>query len=283
MSILESISSAISSVMANKMRSVLTMLGIIIGISAVIMITSIGQGFQDSVNSSFESLGAVGLQVSMRNDSETTRADWLTMDDVALIASHPDVTSAAPTITGMGSVQLKNPAESARVIFMGSTEAYRNVQSVDTRYGRFLAEIDVTAQSPVIIIDDNLARRIFGRSDAVGETIRASLWFGTVELAVIGVFRSADFGIAMFEMPSIAYVPITTLMKFSNTERVDSIFVNGADLNRLDQTAAEIAKLLSIKHRNEKKYSVQNLLQQMDTLNGVLGSITSFVGLVAAI
>jgi len=269
--------------MANKMRSVLTMLGIIIGIAAVIMITSIGQGFRDEVNSAFRSLGSVGLQVSVRYDGDTTASDLLTMDSVELIKSHPDVESAAPANTVTGRVQLRNPSQTTRVIFMGSTEEYRNVQPVDTRFGRFLIEIDVAAASPVIIIDDNLARRIFGRANAVGETITATFWFGTAELTVIGIYRSDDFGIAMFEMPTIAYVPITTLMKFSNTEYVDNIFVSGRDGDRLDQTASEIARLLSIKHNNTRRYNVQNLMRQMDMINDILGNITGFVSLVAAI
>ena len=283
MSVIESIFSAISSVMANKMRSILTMLGIIIGISAVILITSIGQGFQSEINSAFESLGSVGLQVSVRYDNETTASDLLTMEDVELIKSHPDVTNAAPLNTSTGRVQLRNPSQSTRVIFMGSTETYRQVQNVETRHGRFLAEIDISTNSPVVIIDDNLARRIFGRSNVVGETINASFWFGMVEMTVIGVYRSDDFGIAMFDMPTIAYMPITTLMRYSNTENVDTIFVNGRDRDNLDQTASEIARLLSIKNNNTRRYSVQNLMQQMDIINNILSTITSFVGLVAAI
>lgn len=284
MSVVESIFSAIGSVMANKMRSVLTMLGIIIGIAAVIMITSIGQGFQNYVNSSFESLGSVGLQVSVRYDGdEVTLSDLMTLEDVDLIKSHPDVTSAAPLINVSGKVTLKNPSESSNVYFMGSTEAYRNVQDVGVKYGRFLSDIDVTSNSPVAVIDENLARSIFGRSNVVGETIHASFWSGTTDLIVIGVYKSDNLGIAMFEMPSIAYMPITYLMKIANYDYVDSIFVSGGDRDRLDQTAAEIAKLLSIKHKNDKKYSVQNLLQQMDMINDMLGTITSFVGLVAAI
>jgi putative ABC transport system permease protein len=283
MSILESIFSAIGSVMSNKMRSILTMLGIIIGISAVIMITSIGQGFQDEVNAQFESIGSVGLQVSVRFDTEVTASDLLTLDDVDLIMSHPDVTSAAPTINVVGRVQLRNPTESTRVFFFGSTESYRNVQQVDIRHGRFMMDIDVSAKSPAIVIDDNLARRIFGRTNVVGETITCSFWFGSADLVVIGVYRSEDFGIAMFEMPSIAYMPITTLMQLSNTEHVDNIFVSGRDRDRLDQTAREINRLLSIAHNNERKYNVQNLLQQMEMVNDILGYITSFVGLVAAI
>ncbi|MDR1665165.1 MAG: ABC transporter permease [Clostridiales bacterium] len=283
MSVLESIASAISSVMANKMRSVLTMLGIIIGIAAVIMITSIGQGFQNSLNSSFESLGMAGLEISVRSDGEIREADLLTMEDVELIRQHPDVVSAAPLNALNGQIRLKNPTETSNAVFMGSTEAYRDVQALDVRYGRFLAELDVTNESPVIVIDTNLAREIFGRSDVVGETIHASLWFGSAELTVIGVYRSEDFGMAMFEMPYIVYLPVTTLMKLGGSEYVDYIYASGSDRERLDLTAAEIAKLLSLKHRNEKKYNVSNIMQQMDTISGVLGSVTTFVGLVAAI
>jgi putative ABC transport system permease protein len=282
-SIFESISSAIGSVMSNKMRSVLTMLGIIIGISAVIMITSIGQGFQDEVNTQFESLGSVGLQVSVRFDTDITENDLLTMEDVDLILSHPDVTSAAPVSTITGRVQLKNPTESARVNFFGSTEAFRNVQPVEIRHGRFLADIDVDTASPVIIIDESLARRIFGRANVVGETISCSFWFGHADFVVIGVYRIEDFGVAMFEMPSISYIPITSLMKISNNRFIDTIFVSGRDRDNLDQTAAEINRLLSIKNNNERKYRVQNLLQQMEMVNDIIGYITSFVGLVAAI
>ena len=285
MNILESISSAAHSVLANKMRSILTMLGIIIGIAAVIMITSIGQGFQNMVNQSFEALGTGVLQINVRHDrpEPATRSDMLTMDTVEFLSMHPDVTSVAPTSNRNGRVQLRNPTETTNTVFIGTTEAVRGIEDVDLRFGRFLTDVDVSTASPVVVIDSNLARRIFGRVDVVGETIRANFWFGTTELLVVGVFRTQDIGIAMFEMPTIAYIPITTMQNMFNFDTVDTIFVNGRDRERLDQTASEIARLLSVMKGNENRYRVTNLMNQLDMVNDILGAITGFVGLVAFI
>ena len=285
MNILESISSAAHSVLANKMRSVLTMLGIIIGIAAVIMITSIGQGFQNMVNQSFEALGTGVLQINVRHDrpEPARRSDMLTMETVEFLRAHPDITSVAPLSQRNGRVQLRNPAETRNTVFIGTSEAMRGIEDVDLRFGRFLMEVDVNTASPVAVIDSNLARRVFGRADVVGETIRANFWFGTKELLVIGVFRTQDIGIAMFEMPTMAYIPITTMQNMFNFDTVDTIFVNGADRDRLDQTAAEVARLLSVKNGNENRYRVTNLMNQLDMVNDILGAITGFVGLVAFI
>ncbi len=283
MQLKESILSALRSVAGNKMRSVLTMLGIIIGISAVIMITSIGQGFQASVTEQFNQLGATSLQISVKYDDQLLSSDLLTMRDIDVLMTHPEVSSVAPLFQTSGRVKLKNPAQSSRCYFFGSTEAYKNVQSLDLRYGRFLTAPDVTSSSKVVIIDETLSKKIFGRANSVGETIKSSFWFGEAELTVVGVYRNADFGTAMFEMPTMAYMPITTIMKMHNTEYVDNIFVNVKDLENIDRTALEISKILSLSHNNTNKYNVQNLMKQMDTVNSVLGNITAFVALVAFI
>ncbi len=283
MQLKESILSALRSVAGNKMRSVLTMLGIIIGISAVIMITSIGQGFQASVTEQFNQLGAGALEISVKYDEQILSSDRLTMKDIDLLLTHPDVDSVAPLIQTSGRVKLKNPTQSSRCYFLGSSEGFRNVQAVDLRYGRFLSAPDVASKSKVVVIDENLSKKIFGRADSVGETIKSRFWFGEEDLTVVGVYRSADFGVAMFEMPTVAYMPVTTIMKLYNADYVDNIYVNVKDLDNIDRTALEISKILSLSHNNTNKYNVQNLMKQVDTVNNVLGNITAFVALVAFI
>jgi len=283
MNLIECFVSALGSLLANKMRSVLTMLGIIIGIAAVIMITSIGQGFQASINNEFEKMGAIGLQINVKNDTETKQSDLLTMDDAYLLMQHPEVASVAPLTTTSGQVRLKNPSETTRTTFIGSNQEFKDVQGVDIIHGRFLAAPDVDNASPAAVIDGSLSRRIFGRTDSVGEKISVSFWSGSMELTVVGIYKTVDFGSAYFEMPTIAYIPVTTLQKLTNRENVEVLFVNVADRSAIDRTAMEISKLLSLRHNNENKYSVENLLKQMDTINDVLGNITAFVSLVAAI
>ena len=286
MNILESITSAAHSVLANRMRSILTMLGIIIGIAAVIMITSIGQGFADSVGDLFADFGAGTLQINVRHDrpdSPAVRSDLLTMDSAAFLSAHPDITSVTPLSWANARAQLRNPTESARIEVHGTTETFRDVQNLDVRFGRFLTEMDVDRAAPVAIIDSRLARDVFGRTDAVGETIRVTFWFGSVDLLVIGIYRSDDFDFG-FQIPTTLYMPITLMQRLTNSDNlVDLIFVNAQDLDRLEQTAAEVNRLIHLKHGNEDRYRVSALMSEVDMLNDMIGMVTGFVGLVAFI
>ena len=285
MNVLENITSAAASVYANKMRSVLTMLGIIIGISAVIMITSIGQGFQDEVSGIIGAMGAAGLQVEVRFDrpEPPRQSDFLTMESVEFLAAHPDIISIAPLSTRSGRVQLRNPAETSQAVFMGTVPDFRNTQFVDVRLGRWLTNVDVNSAAPIAVIDAGTARRVFGRVDVIGERIRVNFWFGAAEFTVVGVYRSADLGIQFFEMPSMIYIPITTMQNLFNFRTVDTIFMNASDLSRLDQTAIEVNRLLSLKHQNENRYRVNNLMAAVEQVTDILGYITGFVALVAVI
>jgi len=263
------------------------MLGIIIGIAAVIMITSIGQGFQNSINEVFADIGAGTIEVTVRHNLATPAAnsDLLTMDSVNFLSTHPDLHSVTPVASTNGRVQLRNPTESARINVMGTTESFLDVQSLDIRFGRSLTELDVERAAPVAIIDSRLARQVFGRTDVVGESIRATFWFGTVDLLVIGVYRMEGFDIGMgVDFPTTLLMPITYLQRIMNThDRVDMIFVNAASLDRLEETAEEVYRLLSLKHGNENRYSVNPLMNQLDFINDIIGMVTGFVGLVAFI
>ena len=286
MNILESITSAAYSVLANRMRSILTMLGIIIGIAAVIMITSIGQGFANSMNEMFADFGAGGMQINVRHDltEPVTRSDMLTMDSVEFLAAHPDIFSVTPINWSNARVQLRNPAESARVNIAGTTETFPDVQTLDIVFGRSFIETDLERAAPVAIIDSRLARDVFGRTNVIGEFIRTTFWFGTVDLQVIGIYRVDEFVATMDFGPTTVLIPITYFNRIFNTDGVvDTIFANAQDLERLNQTAEEISRLLSLKHGNEDRYNVTTLMSQIDMINDMINMITGFVALVAFI
>ncbi|MDR0570097.1 MAG: ABC transporter permease [Clostridiales Family XIII bacterium] len=283
MNLFESFVSATASLLGNKMRSVLTMLGIIIGISAVIMITSIGQGFQASINGQFSKMGSLGLEVGVKYDEDVTTADMLTLDDASLIVTHPNVENVSPLASMSGKARLKNPAETNNLYFMGTNENFKDVQGLDITEGRFLARQDVDNKAAAIIIDSTLARKLYGKTKATGQTLHATFSFGNVDFTVVGVYHTVDFGSSMFQMPTIAYIPVTTLQKIYGRDYLDNIYVNVKDRAAIERTALEISMLLSMRHGNEGKYNVSNLLQQLDSVNDVLGGITAFVSLVAAI
>ena len=286
MNILESVASAAHSVLSNRMRSILTMLGIIIGIAAVIMITSIGQGFANSVSEVFEGFGAGAVSVSVRHNmpEPATRSDMLTMDSAAFLSTHPDVGSVTPINWSSGRVQLRNPAESDRINVVGTTESYMEIERLDIVFGRFLTEFDVERAAPVAVIDSRLAREIFGRTDVIGESIRATFWFGSVDLQVVGIYRVDEFAAMMSWGPTTVIIPMTYFQRIINTDGVvDQIFVNSTNIENLNQTASEINRLLSLKHGNEDRYNVSPLMGEIDMITDMLGMVTGFVALVAVI
>jgi len=268
------------------MRSILTMLGIIIGISAVIMITSIGQGMQNTMNEYFAEFGAGTLIVNMRQNAANpaTRRDMLTIESMEFLSNHPDVSVVSGGSWSNARVQLRNPTETTSLFIIGTDENYRQAQNVDVRFGRFLASIDNERAAPVIVIDSTLAREIFGRTDVVGETIRVTFWSGTIDFNVIGVYRNADPMAGMFGMSTEAYIPISYFQRLFNRDNVvDQVLVIASDLNRLDETAEEITRLLHLFHGNEDRYQVTTIMQQIDMLNNILFMVTGFVVLVALI
>jgi len=251
------------------------------------MISSIGQGFQNSINEMFAGIGAGAIAVNVRHDlpEPALRSDMLTLESAEFISTHPDVLSVAPVSWTNTRVQLRNPAESTRVQIIGTNEFFREIENVDIRFGRFLADIDLERNAPVVVIDSQLAREVFGRVDAVGETIRAAFWFGSVDLTVIGVYRNPDAMAGMFGMPTTAFIPITYFQRIlnNNENTVGQIMLNAQDINRLDQTATEIARLLSLKHNNENRYQVTTVMGQLEMINDMISMVTGFVGLVAFI
>jgi putative ABC transport system permease protein len=258
------------------------MLGIIIGISSVIMITSIGSGFQSSITDQFEQLGLTGLQLYTNFREEITEADLLRMSDLDVIKSHPDVAFAAPAWETMGTVYLRNPRETETGYFIGTTDEYQKINNIDLVNGRFLVASDVSHGAYVAVIDEDLSRKVFGRVNSIGEKMRISFWSGSMELTIVGITRAHEYG-AFFNVSHMIQIPITTLMNLYGSEHVDSFFVGVADMEKMADVARELPRLLGLVKNNENKYIVYNMLGEIDMISETLGYVMGFVVLVAAI
>ena len=284
MNVLESLISAFSSVTSNKMRSILTMLGIIIGISSVIMITAIGIGFQQSVQDEFESLGLEGLHVTVRQQRELRHSDYLTLDDQDVIMQHPNVSLTVPVNQRWAHAPLPNAEDAPWVIVVMGNEHILSVQYAEILHGRFLVRQDVVNRANVVVIEETLARQVFGRTNGVGETIQIRFGdSGTHNFTVVGITKSDMFN-AMFDAPPVTYIPITTGMDiFSDMDTVDSIYFMVHDNSKMDNTALEVNRLLELNRQTEGNYNVARIMEGMDVIFTVLSGITAFVGLVGAI
>ncbi|MDD4504067.1 MAG: ABC transporter permease, partial [Clostridiaceae bacterium] len=213
MNVLESFMSALQSVKANKMRSFLTMLGIIIGISSVITIVSIGQGGKQAIVGEFDDLGTNVINInvkSMNNDIEDR--DYLTLKDAELIKKKiPEVTSVVPATGNMG--QIKTEKDSKFSEIDGITHEFTNLMKVEMLTGRFLNERDVLTARNVIVIDEITAKKLYKNSEnAIGQKVKVTVSNNNSNLTVIGVSKASGGSMAaMFgdNYPGLGYIPIT--------------------------------------------------------------------------
>jgi putative ABC transport system permease protein len=279
---MESVTSSFVNVLGNKMRSVLTMLGIVIGIGAVIMITSIGDGVKAQTQSQLSDLGMDSIAVTVKNTVDTRQSDLLTLSDMEVVAVPDNVKCVVPIFTASGQSDLRVPGEKKNVVVIGATSDFQQVQPLTLLEGRSLTQTDVDNRTGVAIIESDFAVKLFGRTDVMGEEFSVSLYAGKKTFTIVGISKPANFS-EFFEQPTQIFVPITTAMDYYGTNRIDSLYFLVHDQSKAEKTIAQVNMLLSNKHNNEDMYQFQNWRDTADQLNDVLNQVTMFVALVASI
>ncbi|OGO76576.1 MAG: macrolide ABC transporter permease [Clostridiales bacterium GWB2_37_7] len=286
MSIMESFRSALQSVMANKMRSFLTMLGIIIGISSVITIVSIGEGGKKAITGEFENIGTnvINVSVKARNNNVETR-DYFTMRDAELLKEKiPEVDTVTLSNGDFGAVKTESKSKDASI--NGINESYTELVKTDMLEGRFINERDVQTLRNVIVIDDISAKKLFGNQSAVGQRVKLTVGNNNLNVSIIGVTKSSNSGMAALfgdNMPATIYIPITISDKILNRTEISFMAVTVTDMEKSTEIASKIVKLLEKSHRNEGKYAAEEGFKELDIINNVLQTFTLVIGAIAGI
>ncbi|MCM8710708.1 ABC transporter permease [Clostridium sp. SYSU_GA19001] len=277
---------AIESIKANKMRSFLTMLGIIIGISSVITIVSLGQGGQNTITGEFEKIGAATVNVSV-DTSKAEQNDYITYKDIEQIKQKVDtVKYITPTVTknGVAISETKNK----RASITGANTDIFPIQNVEMLYGRTFNEREYVEGKPVIVIDEYAARELFGYTDVVGKSIKIGSRQSPVKATIVGVYKldMGGFAFDVSQMPVIAYAPSTFVETvYSGEAPIDRLTLMAVNKDSTDAAGNGAKNILESRHnsRGKGKYKVENALKQLDQINKVLGIFTAFIGAVAAI
>lgn len=287
MNILENLKMALESIRANKMRSFLTMLGIIIGISSVIAIISLGQGGQNTITSEFQKLGSATVNIRV-NSTAAQPTDYITLEDVEQIKEKIEsVKYVSPSISkqGIASSERKNK----QAIITGGTIDLAYTDNVEIVYGRFFNEREYEEGRAVAVIDETAAKSLFGYSDVVGESIKLGPKTSPKKATIIGVskgFINPFGGDEAQGMPVFVNVPITYLNNlYSGDVIIDSITVVATTQDNGESAGNGARNLLEIRHNNRgmEIYKAENALKQLDQINKVLGIFTAFIGAVAGI
>ena len=249
---------AIKSLLANKLRSSLTMLGMIIGVGAVIILMSVGAGLQNMITSTFEELGTNLLFVQPSNPeapgfaaiSPRFATASLTMDDAEALADIRSVIGIAPTNENFIEIIAGN--ESTTTVIHGSNPAYQQAYAYRIASGQFISDLHVARRDMVVVLGSDVAEDLFGNDDPIGQKVKIR----EKRFTVIGVLEPKGGGFFGFSLDEVVVTPITTFQTrlFSQTtpsgeDAVQSIAVQVTGAEAIDEVREEIENALRKRHR----------------------------------
>ena len=279
---------ALDSLTANKLRSGLTVLGIVIGVGAVIAMLAIGRGAQSSITGSIEGIGSNLLFVVRGGEGqEVSAAKWLTLDDVDALREAfqaPSVIGLAPILEQGGEVSAQG--ESTNTSLYGVTPDYEWVRNATIAEGEFINETHLLGRSAVAVLGPAVADDLFGRHEGVvGETVRIN----GQPFRVIGVTEEKG-GSGFTNDDDRVLVPLTTaqarLFQRLAPNSVDMIIVQAVDSESVPQASEEVSAILRARHRTDLGQDDFTIFNQQDflaTAATITGVLTIFLGGIAAI
>jgi len=280
---------AVSAMLSNKMRSLLSILGVLIGVCAVIAMLALGQGAKESIQKQLASLGSNLLVVrpgSLRLHGVSMQAGTVTrftLADVAGMAKLTDlVKSVSPSVTGRGQMVYGNSNWNTQVEGVGAD--YESIRAAYPAAGRFFTESEVKMREKVVLIGTTVARELFGEANPLGQTIKINL----LNFKVIGILPVKGAN-TFHDQDDVAMIPITTAMfRVFGKEYVDTIYVEAKDPDSIDAAQAALSELI-IKQRRlnpkeaEDAFQIRNMSDIKDTLETTTKTMSMLLGAIAGI
>ena len=284
----ESFLMAWASLIANKMRSILTMLGIIIGVAAVIALVSIGNGVKQDIQNSISSLGSNLLMVmpgaprtpGVRPSPGSMKS--LKVSDYQAISKLDGVKAASP-YTANSYVTIYQSKNWTTTV-SGVSSNFQDVNNWTMAEGRFISSKNVENRERVAVVGQTVVKNLFAGEDPVGKEIRVK----NIPFRVIGVLNSKGNGTMGNDQDDAIFIPYTTAMeRVEGVDYLRMVYVVANDDNGIDRLQSDIENLLRVRHSikdtNLDDFNIQNMKSIMETMEQTTGTLTLFLGAVAAI
>lgn len=280
---------ALQALVANKLRSLLTMLGIIIGVGAVIAMVSVGMGVRSNVTSSISRLGSNMLivQPGSSNRGGVRKAmgsmQTLKYDDAKAIKSKiKDIDYVSPTVSS--SYQIVNGNQNWNTSVQGVTPEFMSIRSLEVSNGSFITENDMNKRNRVCVIGTTVATNLFNDEDPVGKTIRVN----NQPFRIVGLLTSKGQSSVGQDQDDVVYVPLTTAQeRMLGITYIQSINIQVSSQDKMDQVQEQVETLLRQRHHiigdKEDDFHVRNLTSLMQTMSETTSMITLLLGSIAGI
>ena len=283
----EYIKMAVQNIRANKGRSFLTMLGIIIGIASVIAIVSIGEGTKNQMNSEIDGIGGGQIAVSVSNDA-ITESEFITAEDVQAVREIDTVEGVnvsesydGETVTGKGNFSIMLTAEGPDAKLLNNSEM---------KYGNYFGENEIEEGKNVCVISDADAKRLFGTDDVVGMNLDITCYDSSKSFRIMGVTTQKENG--TFVSYTYDGMPVAVNIPYSSMEDLVgaayefySLTIQGDKTLDSQIIADQVVHVLEKRHQcaGEEYFQVQSFQDVMQSMNEMLGMVTAFISFVAGI
>lgn len=284
---LEYLKMAVSNIKANKVRSFLTMLGIIIGIASVILIMSLGNGMQDVISGELE--GIASGQIALYT-YDSTGTYYITNDDIDAIVEDVDGIQAVNVYQGFDGNTVTRKGEFS-VSGSGQMASYQYFSNTGLLKGRYFNEKEYLSGTPVCLVGESDAIRLFGSTDIIGKTLDITPgWGNAVTFTIVGVEKDEEnsmFSMGYDNTPVSIYFPLTVLTQIYGWEMDDYYQIYLLAEKDADTAAitSQVVSLLERRHQcfGDNIYQYESFNDIMSNINTVINAVTMVISLVAAI
>ncbi len=281
---------AIKAILTNKSRSFLTMLGVIIGVSSVVILTAIGTGLQSYIEDQFNELGANTIIIypgnpfnegggfSKESQVSAVANSKLEMSDVRdLYKLKEFITTVIPLNMYTDEVSYRGVDKTTTI--MGTTHSYPLVQAnATTQKGRFFNKTENDAKKKVVVLGHSITEELFGQIDPIGKKIK----LGNQRYKVVGVQDEAGSSFGGPNMDTYVFLPIETMFKQYDSKKIVEIVVKTKSSDNIDKTITVIENQL-LKKYSDDEFSVFDQSEILDTINQILGVLTIGLGGISSI
>jgi putative ABC transport system permease protein len=275
MKFLQAFSMAISSILSNKVRSFLTMLGVIIGVSAVIMLVSIGQSATSMVTEQIEGMGSnlINVSITGRSTNRTIKMD----EFMELKNRYPDIIQSISPVVQLNAT-LKYESSNMQSSVEGALPAYQNIINLTVGSGRFLSDLDNDFRNKVAVISKSVAEELYGLASPLGKELSINGY----RFKVIGILES-ESGSLMSSSDDKIILPLSTAQRLAQTTNIRSYYVQASSKENVDAAVAVMEDYLTQKLTDEDLFNIFSQTQLLESANTITQTLTYMLAGIAAI
>jgi putative ABC transport system permease protein len=276
---------ALEAILSNKVRSGLTMLGVIIGVLAVILLVSIGQGAQVYITKELTGMGTNLLIITPGKTSTsggfhppsagTVRK--LTYDDAQALKHRAWLLSdAVPLVFGTGRIKYQNMGRDTMII--GTTSEFQSIRNLFVDSGSFVSQGDVDSKAKVVVLGTKVKEELFGQESALGRAVTLS----DARYRVVGVMQKRGTSLGM-DLDDIVFIPVTSGQELFDTDGLFEIIASTPRAEDVDRAIVQIKEVLIKRHAHKEDFTIQTQGAMLSTMNTILSVLTAVLGGIAGI